>query len=69
MTLPSAGYHAREVTFGCMDKGKEVSSRANLLISMKVFVGNVVTTSHHARIVSPYYLLRKKGNKKEIKMK
>jgi hypothetical protein len=52
MTLPPAGYHARAVTLGCMAKGKGVSSRANLLISVKVLVGNAVTTGHHARAVS-----------------
>jgi hypothetical protein len=57
MTLPLAGYHARAMTFGCMAKGKGVSSRANLLISVKVLVGNAVTTGHHARTVSPDYLL------------
>jgi hypothetical protein len=36
-----------------MAKRKGVSSRANLLISVKVLVGNVVTTGHHARAVSP----------------
>jgi hypothetical protein len=43
-----------------MGKGKGVSSRANLLISVKVLVGNTVTTGHHARTVSPDYLLSKK---------
>jgi hypothetical protein len=52
MTLPPAGYHARVVTLGCMAKGKGVSSRANLLISVKILVGNAVTTGHHARTVS-----------------
>jgi hypothetical protein len=69
MTLPSTGYHARAVTFGCMTKGKGVSSRANLLITVKVLAGNAVTTSHHARAVSPDYLLNKKErkyNKNEI---
>jgi hypothetical protein len=54
MTLPPAGYHARVVTLGCMAKGKGVSSRANLLISVKVLVGNTVTTGHHARAVSEW---------------
>jgi hypothetical protein len=63
MTLPPAGYHARAVTFGCMAKGKGVSSRANLLISVKVLVGNAVTTGHHARTVSPDYLLNKRKEK------
>jgi tetrahydromethanopterin S-methyltransferase subunit H len=65
MTLPSASYHAKAVTFGCMAKGKGVSSRANLLISVKVLVGNAVTTGHHARAVSPDYLVSKKKKRKE----
>jgi hypothetical protein len=52
MTLPLSGYHAREVTFGCMAKGKGVSSRANLLISVKVLVGNTVRFGHHAKAMS-----------------
>jgi hypothetical protein len=53
MTLPPIGYHARVVTLGCMAKGKGVSSQASLLISVKVLVGNAVTTGHHAKAVSP----------------
>jgi hypothetical protein len=49
MTLPPSGYHARAVTFGCMAKGKGVSSRASLLISVKVLVGNAVSFGHHAK--------------------
>jgi hypothetical protein len=52
MTLPPSGYHARAVTFGCMAKGKGVSSRANLIISVKVLVGNTVSSGHHAKAVS-----------------
>jgi hypothetical protein len=52
MTLRPFGYHARAVTFGCMAKGKGVSSRANLLISVKVLVGNTVSSGHHAKVVS-----------------
>jgi hypothetical protein len=63
MTFPSVGYHTRAVTFGCMAKGKGVSSRANLLISVKILVGNVVTTGHHARTMSPDYQLSKKKEK------
>jgi hypothetical protein len=50
MTLPPAGYHGRAVTLGCMAKGKGVSSWANLLISVKVLVGNVVSSGHHANV-------------------
>jgi hypothetical protein len=64
MTLPPAGYHAKAVTFGCMAKGKGVSSRASLLISTKVLVGNVVSSGHHAKAMSPDYLLNKKANKR-----
>ena len=53
MTLPPVGYHSRVVTLRCMAKRKGVSSRAILLISMKVLVGNTATTGHHARAVSP----------------
>jgi hypothetical protein len=53
MTLLAVGYHARVVALGCMAKRKGVSSRANLLISVKVLVGNIATTGHHARAVSP----------------
>jgi hypothetical protein len=52
MTLPLSSYHARAVTFGCMAKGKGVSSRANLIISMKVLVGNTVSSGFHAKAVS-----------------
>jgi hypothetical protein len=65
MTLPSVGYHAKAVTFGCMAKGKGVSSQAILLISVKVLVGNIVTTGLHARAVSPDYLLSEKKKKKK----
>jgi hypothetical protein len=52
MTLPPSGYHARAVNFGCMAKGKGVSSRASLIISVKVLVGNTVSSGHHAKAVS-----------------
>jgi hypothetical protein len=67
MTLPSSGYHAREVTFGCMAKGKGVSSRANLLISVKVLVGNTVNSGHHAKAVSSGYPLNKKEKRRKKK--
>jgi hypothetical protein len=35
MTLPAFGHHARVVALGGIAKRKGVSSRANLLISMK----------------------------------
>ena len=53
MTLLAVGYHARVVALGCMAKRKGVSSPANLLISLKVLVGNIATTGHHSRAVSP----------------
>jgi hypothetical protein len=52
MTLLAAGYHARVVALGGIAKRKGVSSRANLLISVKVLVGNIVTIGYHARAVS-----------------
>ena len=52
MTLPPFGHQTRAVTFGCMAKGKGVSSRANLLISAKILVGNAVSSGHQAKEVS-----------------
>jgi hypothetical protein len=52
MTLPLSSYHARAMTFGCMAKGKGVSSRASLVIFVKVLVGNIVSSGHHAKAVS-----------------
>jgi hypothetical protein len=52
MTLLVAGYHVGVVALGGIAKRKGVSSRANLLISVKVLVGNIVATGHHARAVS-----------------
>jgi hypothetical protein len=69
MTLPPSGYHARAVTFGCMAKGKGVSSQANLLISVKVLVGNIVSFGHHAKTVSSGQPLNKKKKKKEKQIK
>jgi hypothetical protein len=69
MTLPPSGYHARAVTFGCMAKGKGISSRVSLLIFMKVLVGNVVISGHHAKAVSFGYPLSKKKKKKKKKIK
>ena len=37
---------------GCMAKGKGVSSRANLIISAKIPVGNTVSSGHQAKAVS-----------------
>jgi hypothetical protein len=69
MTLPPSGYHARAMTFGCMAKGKGVSSRANLLISVKVLVGNTVSSGHHAKAVSSGQPLNKKKKKKKKQIK
>ena len=49
------------VDLGYMAKRKGVSSRANLLISVKVLVGNVVTTDHHARVVTLGCMAKRKG--------
>jgi hypothetical protein len=57
------------MTFGCMEKGKGVSSRANILISVKVLVGNTVSSVHHAKAVSSGYPLKKKENKEKNKGK
>jgi hypothetical protein len=64
MTLPPSGYHARAVTFGCMAKGKGVSSRDNVIISVKVLIGNTVSFGHHAKAVSFGYPLDKKKKKR-----
>jgi hypothetical protein len=53
MTLLAVGYHARVVALGGIAKRKGVSSRANLLIYVKVLVGNIVATGHHTKAVSP----------------
>jgi hypothetical protein len=52
MTLLPSGHQTRAVTFGCMAKGRGVSSRASLLISAKILVGNVVSSGHQAKAVS-----------------
>jgi hypothetical protein len=52
MTLPLSGHHAKAVTFGYMAKGKGVSSRASLIISAKIPVGNTVNSGHQAKAVS-----------------
>jgi hypothetical protein len=52
MTLPLSSRQAREVTFGCMAKGKGVSSRASLIISAKIPVDNAVNSGHQAKAVS-----------------
>jgi hypothetical protein len=54
-----------------MAKGKGVSSRTSLIISVKVFVGNTVIFGHHAKAVSSGYPLNKnkKKKKKENKRK
>jgi hypothetical protein len=62
MTLPLSGYHAGAMTLGCMAKGKGVSSRANLIISAKILVGNTVSSGHHAKAVSFGQTLKEKSN-------
>jgi len=52
MTLPSSGHQTRAVTFGCMAKGRGVSSRASPIISAKILVGNAVSSGHLAKAVS-----------------
>jgi hypothetical protein len=53
MTLLAAGYHTTIVALGGIAKRKGISSQASLLISVKVLVGNIATTGHHARAMSP----------------
>jgi len=70
MTFPLSGHQARVVTFGCMAKGKGVSSRANLIIYAKIPVGNAISSSHQAKAVSSGQTLKKKRKKNnKIKMK
>jgi tetrahydromethanopterin S-methyltransferase subunit H len=69
MTLPPSSYHARVVTFGCMAKGKGVSSRDNLIITVKVLMGNIVSSGHHAKAMSFGYPLNKKKMKKKKQTK
>jgi hypothetical protein len=63
MTLPLSGHHARAMTFGCMAKGKGVSSRTSLIISAKIPVGNTVSSGHHTKAVSSGQTLKKKEEK------
>jgi hypothetical protein len=63
MTLPLSGHHAKAMTFGCMAKGKGVSSRASLIISAKIPVGNTVSSGHHAKAVSSGQSLKQKERK------
>jgi hypothetical protein len=63
MTLALSGHHARVMTFGCMAKGKGVSSRANLIISAKIRVGSTVSSGHHAKVVSSGQTLKQKERK------
>jgi hypothetical protein len=50
-----------------MAKGKGVSSRASLLISAKILVGNAVSSGHQAKAVSSSSDLEVKKKDKEIK--
>jgi hypothetical protein len=52
-----------------MAKGKGVSSRASLIIAVKVFVGSTVSSGHHAKAVSSGYPLNKKKKKKKKQIK
>jgi hypothetical protein len=66
MTLPLSGHHARAMALGCMAKGKGVSSRASLIIPVKILVGNTVSSGHHAKAVSSGQNLEAKRKKKVI---
>jgi hypothetical protein len=52
-----------------MAKGKGVSSRASLLISAKILVGNAVSSGHQAKAVSSSSRLVVKCNKRKIRKK
>jgi hypothetical protein len=67
MTLALFGHHARAMTLGCMAKGKGVSSRASLMVSAKILMGNTVSSCHHAKAVSSGQTLKKKERIKAIK--
>jgi hypothetical protein len=64
MTFPLSGQHARAMNLGCMAKGKGVSSRASLIISTKILVGNTVIFGHHAKVVSSGQILKQKRKNK-----
>jgi hypothetical protein len=66
MTLPLSGHHVREMTLGCMAKGNGVSSRASLIISVKILMGNIVSSGHHAKAVSSGQNLEEKKKEKVI---
>jgi hypothetical protein len=67
VTLLAASYQARVVALGGIAKRKGVSSRAILLISVKILVGNISTIGHHAKAVSPHYILEEKEIRIKIK--
>jgi hypothetical protein len=69
MTFPPYCYHARAMTFGCMAKGKGVSSQDNLITAVKVLVGNTDISGDHAKAVSSSYPLNKKKKKKKKQIK
>jgi hypothetical protein len=55
-----------EVARGCIAKRKGVLSRANLLILVKCFVDDIVTSDHQPRIVALNYpLVAKEKRSKE----
>jgi hypothetical protein len=58
------------VAIGCIVKRKGVSSRVDLLISMKCFVDDTVTSGHQARTVAlNYSLVGQKKRSKERKIR
>jgi hypothetical protein len=71
MTLPLSGHQARAVTFGCMAKGKGVSSRASLIISAKIPVGNAVSSGHKAKadVLWSDLVVKKERKRNKRKMK
>jgi hypothetical protein len=52
MTLPLYCHQTREVTLSCMAEIKGVSSRANLLISIRYLWVKFTSPGHHAMIVT-----------------
>jgi hypothetical protein len=65
MTLIAVGYRAGVVALSGIAKRKGVLSQANLVIFVKVLVGNIATTGHHVKAVFLDQLLERKSNKKK----
>jgi hypothetical protein len=57
------------VALGCIVKRKGVSSRANLIISVKCFVDDIVTFGHQARTVALNFSLVAQEQRSKAKNK